>query len=206
MSTIRKLISAWVLPLAGSFILQMVSVAAVSGTTCDAPYTTTTTSSTIAEHTAVVDSVELVGTSLQSTASGHSWSLLAQKRILDAPNNTIPSNVRFSRTVSADVAEGIQSGRFTTLGRMGADDVFITASDDIAGLSRGATANRLTIPQSDAAFRLDFTLPNANGVASPVFRSNPGFIQGGRAAGGAREFVMPNLPLDSLNYTISPIQ
>jgi len=122
-----------------------------------------------------------------------------------AVNNAIPLNMRFSRTVSVDVAEGIQSGQFTTLGRMGVDDVFITASDDIAGLSRGATANRLTIPQSDAAFRIDFTLQNANGVASPVFRSNPGFVQGGRAAGGAREFVIPNRSIGSLDYTISPI-
>jgi len=89
---------------------------------------------------------------------------------------------------------------------MGADDVFITATDDIAGLSRSATARRLTIPQSDAAFRIDFTLQNPNGVASPIFRNNPGFIQGGRAAGGAREFVVPNLSLDDLNFTISPIQ
>jgi RHS repeat-associated protein len=121
-------------------------------------------------------------------------------------NNPIPSNLQFSRTVSADVAHGIQAGAFRTLGNPRAQDVFITAADDIAGLSRSATARRLTVPQSDSAFRIDFTLPNPSGLASPINRSNPGFIQGGRTAGGAREFVVPNLSLQELNYSLTPLR
>jgi RHS repeat-associated protein len=30
------------------------------------------------------------------------------------------------------------------------------------------------------------------GIASPINRTNPGFVGGGRTAGGAREFVIPN--------------
>jgi hypothetical protein len=32
-------------------------------------------------------------------------------------------------------------------------------------------------------------------LASPVFRGNPGFLQGGLTRGGAREFVIPNGPI-----------
>jgi hypothetical protein len=31
-----------------------------------------------------------------------------------------------------------------------------------------------------------------DGIASPVFRKNPGFIGGGHTLGGAREFDIPN--------------
>ncbi len=34
--------------------------------------------------------------------------------------------------------------------------------------------------------------------ASPVLRSNPGFVGFGRTAGGAREFDLPNMPMDDL--------
>jgi hypothetical protein len=44
---------------------------------------------------------------------------------------------------------------------------------------------------------LEFDTPEV-GVASPVFRNNPGFVGMGRTAGGAREFVIPNLRLEML--------
>jgi hypothetical protein len=33
---------------------------------------------------------------------------------------------------------------------------------------------------------------------SPILRNNPGFVGGGRTAGGAREFVIPNSRLEDL--------
>jgi len=81
----------------------------------------------------------------------------------------------------------------TTLGRPGTADVFVTAADDIAGMTSPAQiAERLTIPQSKSFTVIEFATP-AEGLASPVFRANPGFIGGGRTAGGAREFVLPNM-------------
>ena len=65
MSTIRKLISAWTLALVGSLLLPIVSVAAVSGTTCDTPATTTTVSPTIAEHIVAVGATPLAENGLQ---------------------------------------------------------------------------------------------------------------------------------------------
>jgi hypothetical protein len=83
----------------------------------------------------------------------------------------------------------------TTLGRPGAIDVFVTAADDIAGLNTRQIANRLTIPQSPTGFRvIEFPMPNS-GVASPVLRTDPGFVGRGLTAGGAREFVIPNGPI-----------
>jgi RHS repeat-associated protein len=83
----------------------------------------------------------------------------------------------------------------TTLGRPGAADVFVTAAKDIAGKNASQIANRLGIPQSPTGFRVfEFSTPQS-GVASPVFRTGPGFIGGGLTSGGAREFVIPNGPI-----------
>lgn len=79
-----------------------------------------------------------------------------------------------------------------TLGRPDASDVFVTAADDIRGLNASQIAERLTIPQSPSGFRaIEFPTPTS-GLASPINRLDDGFIGGGRTAGGAREFVLPN--------------
>lgn len=82
-------------------------------------------------------------------------------------------------------------GPYPTLGAPGAGDVFVTAADDIAGLNAPQIAKRLTIPESDTFTVVRFKTPQS-GVASPINRTDPGFIGGGRTAGGAREFVIPN--------------
>ena len=100
--------------------------------------------------------------------------------------NPLPS------TMARVIPEGIPA---TTLGRPGAADVFVTAADDIAGMNASQIANRLGIPQSPTGFRVfEFPTPQS-GVASPVFRTDPGFIGGGLTSGGAREFVIPNGPI-----------
>jgi hypothetical protein len=52
----------------------------------------------------------------------------------------------------------------------------------------------LSIPASDTFTVVKFETP-AGGLASPINRTNPGFIGGGRTAGGAPEFVVPNGPV-----------
>ncbi|MHB1003976.1 MAG: polymorphic toxin type 10 domain-containing protein, partial [Thermoleophilia bacterium] len=79
----------------------------------------------------------------------------------------------------------------TTLGRPGSDDVFVTAADDIAGMNAEEISKRLTIAKSDTYTVIEFQTPS-RGLASPINRSNPGFVGHGRTAGGAREFVIPN--------------
>ena len=88
-----------------------------------------------------------------------------------------------------------------TLGKSGADMVYVTGARDIRGLSAKKIAERLTIPESPKGFRvIEFPTPKS-GIASPVNRTDPGFIGGGRTAGGAREFAIPNRSIPSNSIT-----
>lgn len=103
---------------------------------------------------------------------------------------------RIANPVPATMARVIPSGTAASmLGRPGASDVFVTGASDIAGMNSKQIAQRLTIPESATGFTvIEFPAPTS-GIASPVFRGNPGFVGGGRTAGGAREFVIPNGPI-----------
>lgn len=87
--------------------------------------------------------------------------------------------------------------------------MFVTAADDLAGItSSSGAAQRLTLLNKAENLRqgpfsvIEFDAPTS-GLASPVFRNDPGFIQGGFTQGGAREFVLPNLNVNQLqNVTI----
>jgi hypothetical protein len=72
--------------------------------------------------------------------------------------------------------------------------VFVTAADDIAGFGPSKIAERLTIPNNSSFTIIEFPTPAGN-LASPVFRTDPGFVGRGFTAGGAREFVIPNGPI-----------
>jgi hypothetical protein len=84
--------------------------------------------------------------------------------------------------------------KLATLGRPDAEDVFVVDADDIKGMNASQLAERLTIPDSDMFTVIRFPTPEA-GLASPVFRNNPGFVPGGLTRGGAREYVIPNGPI-----------
>lgn len=87
----------------------------------------------------------------------------------------------------------------TTLGRPGSIDVFVTAADDIYGMNAQLIAKKLTIPYETTGYLvIEFETP-ISGLASPIFRSNPGFVGFGKTLGRAREFVIPNqaIPLGS---------
>lgn len=85
-------------------------------------------------------------------------------------------------------------GNFPTLGPPSRLDVFVTAAEDIAGLNAKEIAQRLTINEAETFTVIRFPTPQS-GLASPVNRLDPGFVGGGRTAGGAREFVIPNGPI-----------
>ena len=85
-------------------------------------------------------------------------------------------------------------GNFPTLGPPSRSDVFVTAAEDIAGLNAKQIAQRLTINEAESFTVIRFRTPQS-GMASPVNRLDPGFVAGGRTAGGAREFVIPNGPI-----------
>ena len=111
-------------------------------------------------------------------------------------SNAIPT--RLSRVVDADFVDA------PTLGPPGAADVFVTATDDIAGIGTSSgIQQRLTLLDNTGNARsgpfgvISFDVP-PSGLASPVFRNNPGFVQGGTTAGGGREFILPNLQVNTL--------
>jgi RHS repeat-associated protein len=120
----------------------------------------------------------------------------------NAPKISNPVPSRMARVVP-DTPITRASG---TLGRPGASDVFVTAADDIAGMNASQISQRLTIPQSPTGYRvMEFSTPSS-GVASPILRTDPGFIGGGRTLGGAREFVIPNgsIPYGANTTVIRP--
>jgi RHS repeat-associated protein len=113
---------------------------------------------------------------------------LAERTIPELIANPVPG------TLARVIPNGI---KVTTLGAPGAVDVFVADASQLEGLNAQQIAEKLAIPQSPTGFQvIKFATPQ-EGLASPVFRSNPGFIGGGQTAGGASEFVIPNGPIPS---------
>ncbi|WP_276090962.1 polymorphic toxin type 10 domain-containing protein [Pedobacter sp. JY14-1] len=108
------------------------------------------------------------------------------KALIPKANNPVPNEL--ARVVPT--ADGI-----TTLGKPGTPDVFVTAASDIKGLNSSQIATKLAIPESQTGFTI-FTFPTpTGGIATPIYRSDPGFVGFGRTMGGAREFTIPNQPI-----------
>jgi hypothetical protein len=103
----------------------------------------------------------------------------------------------------ARVFEAKLLGGTTTLAPPGEEQAFVTAAEDIAGITDSTTlAQRLSLTDASGASLkgpfavLEFDTPEV-GVSSPVFQDaygyNSGFVGNGITAGGAREFFVPNL-------------
>jgi RHS repeat-associated protein len=92
-----------------------------------------------------------------------------------------------------------------TLGKPGDVDVFVTNAAELRGLSAKEIAQKLTIPESPGFKIIEFPTKSIEGLASPIRRSNPGFVGRGRTAGDASEFVVPNgsLPAGSIIRTVN---
>jgi hypothetical protein len=112
-----------------------------------------------------------------------------------AVNNAIPGEL--ARVIPGE-------GPWPTLGPPGRADVFVTAAEDIEGLSASEIPGRLGIPASDTYTVVRFPTPE-EGLASPVFRTDPGFVGRGLTSGGAREFVIQNGPIPA-NATVGLVQ
>ena len=91
-----------------------------------------------------------------------------------------------------------------TLGKAGALDVFVTDASQLKGLTTSEQiAQKLTLVDEQGnlikgPFRIiEFDTP-LSGLAQPLNRVNPGFIPGGQTAGGATEYVIPNLRIGEL--------
>ncbi len=120
--------------------------------------------------------------------------------VISQITNAIPRTRRYARAIPNWVAELIESGeRGISLAPPSETDAFITAAEDLARYrSQASVAKRLTLPPGNRAI---VTFKYHGPIASPVLRENPGFLPGGLTAGGAREWVIPNQPLDALNVS-----
>jgi filamentous hemagglutinin len=88
------------------------------------------------------------------------------------------------------------------LGAPSAMDVFVTNANELYGLNAAQIAQKLTIPESLYGFNvIEFPTSSVSGIASPINRTNPGFVNGGKTAGGAPEFTIPNGPLPNGSTT-----
>ena len=85
-------------------------------------------------------------------------------------------------------------GRPPTLGPPGNSDVFVTAGGLLNGMTADQISTALTIEPSASGFNL-FEFATPEGIASPISRTDPGFIGGGRTAGGLPEYTIPNGPI-----------
>ena len=123
-----------------------------------------------------------------STAAGLAAGGLSPLASAETVANPVPS------TLARVIPNGIDA---TTLGLPSDADVFVTDASQLEGLNAQQIAAKLGIQESPTGFQIfQFTTPES-GLASPVFRSNPGFIGGGQTSGGASEFVIPNGPIPS---------
>jgi RHS repeat-associated protein len=139
-------------------------------------------------------------------------------RILESPNqsqninngpNNAPVNLptRLIRVIEEKFASS------PTLGAPGATDVFVADATQLKGLNTSSEiAQKLTLVDQKGnlirgPFRLiEFDAPS-EGLAQPFNRGNPGFINGGKTAGGATEYILPNFKVSDLkNVTQKTIQ
>ncbi|CAF4439031.1 unnamed protein product [Rotaria socialis] len=112
-------------------------------------------------------------------------------------NNPVPSRV--ARVVP------YTEENITHIGRSSSNDVFVTNPSDIRGLNSIQIAEKLTIPKSPTGFKV-FEFRTPDGIASPINRTNLGFVGQGKTAGGASEFVVPNqqIPKDVKTTIVKP--
>ncbi len=98
-----------------------------------------------------------------------------------------------SDTLARVVPRSLNPG---SLAKPGDLDAFVTNAYELRGLTNSQIAAKLAIPESPGGFKvIEFPSSSIQGIASPINRTNPGFVQGGRTAGGATEFVVPNGPI-----------
>ncbi|MBC7536579.1 MAG: hypothetical protein H7258_12880 [Ferruginibacter sp.] len=129
-------------------------------------------------------------------AIGEGLGSVAAKGISLLMKVKLPS--RLIRVIPEEFAGGAR------LGKQGAADVFVTDASQLKGLTTSdQIAQKLTLKNPDGSFvkgpfrLIEFDTP-ASGLAQPFNRGNPGYINGGKTAGGATEYVVPNAKISEL--------
>lgn len=106
---------------------------------------------------------------------------------------------RLARVIPEEVAANA-----TALGKAGDLDAFVVGAADLKGLTTSEQiAQKLSLFNKDGSlvkgpFRvIEFDTPTS-GLAQPLNRTNTGFINGGKTAGGVTEYVVPNVKISEL--------
>lgn len=167
----------------------------------DAGYAVATVTGAVALQNLILTIKDPKATKTDVTQAGLSL-FFATAFLFDKPGENPEIANPIPETVSRVIP--IKKGEETNmLGPPNLEDVYVTASEDIKGLSGSKLAERLTIPENEGGFKIiEFKTPE--GIASPIRRTNPGFKGRGTTAGGAREFVVPNttIPEDAITKII----
>lgn len=147
---------------------------------------------------ALKDGAILLGAAASDSTEMVADSALSVERAASAAEEASSVPARLARVTEAKFAGS------PSLGPPGVERVFVTAAEDIEGITTSqGLAQRLTLLDDAGKLRegpfsvSTFDNPG-EGLGVPVFRSNPGFVQGGFTAGGAQEFDLPNLLYEEL--------
>lgn len=73
--------------------------------------------------------------------------------------------------------------------------MFALLNRTLEDLDASGIAQKLTIPERSTGFEIFECPAPEEGLTSPLFRTDPGFVGGGFAGSGAPEFVIPNGPI-----------
>lgn len=149
------------------------------------------------------------GNYLKAAGNAALLALDASPFLLKGSTTAVTSNIpsKIARIIPEEFAGS------PTLGAQGAADVFVVDANAIKGITNSTDlAKRLSLHDANGnlikgPFRvIEFETPSS-GLASPFNRTNPGFINGGKTAGGASEYVLPNLQVSELkNVTQTTIK
>jgi hypothetical protein len=100
-------------------------------------------------------------------------------------SNPVPD--RLARVVEADVPA------LQELGPPWREEVFLTAAEDVEGLSADLLSSRLGIDPAERFYLITFPAEHLDGpLTSPISEPAQCFVGGGRTRGGAREFRSRN--------------
>ncbi len=95
-------------------------------------------------------------------------------------------------TLARVIPNGIE---VSSLGVPGAATVYVIDAAAIEGMSAKQIQEGLAIPESSTGYQIITFPAPAEGLASPINRGDPGFVGGGKTAGGLPEYSIPNGPI-----------
>jgi RHS repeat-associated protein len=139
--------------------------------------------------------------------SARAWDALTFLLVNRVVTSILAGGVSIPTRLVRVVPENVQA---TTLARTTEADAFVANPAELKGLNATQIAEKLTLKNADGSFvkgpfkLIEFDTP-VEGLAQPFNRTNPGFVNGGKTAGGATEYVVPNMKVNELKNVTETI-